>query len=129
MFVVRTFTGVTRKYERGITNPVALQGLQGARGVRNATYTGQQYPSSVQDLIGNPILEFFEGREHAFHGMGREDIDVRCLGRGRPFVLEVKEPKRWDIDYETAMKTINEQAEGRSKLQMFDAQTEVKSFA
>ena len=30
----------------------------------------------------------------------------------RPFVLEVKEPKRWDIDYETAMKTINEQAGG-----------------
>ena len=44
--------------------------------------------------------------------MGREDIDVRCLGRGRPFVLEIKEPKRWDIDYETAMKLVNEQANG-----------------
>jgi tRNA U54 and U55 pseudouridine synthase Pus10 len=58
------------------------------------------------------LIEFFDGREHAFHGMGREDIDVRCLGRGRPFVLEIKEPKRWNIDYDIAMKEINERANG-----------------
>ena len=32
--------------------------------------------------------------DDAFHGMGREDIDVRCLGRGRPFVVELKSPMR-----------------------------------
>jgi tRNA pseudouridine synthase 10 len=28
------------------------------------------------------------------HGSGREDIDVRMLGRGRPFVMEFTNPKK-----------------------------------
>ena len=42
--------------------------------------------------------------------MGREDIDVRCMGRGRPFVIEMKEPKIRDFDYQYAMQLINEKA-------------------
>ena len=38
------------------------------------------------------------GKEHFFHGMGREDIDALCLGEGRPFVLELSEPRIRDID-------------------------------
>lgn len=102
--------GRYKKHERGIPQTRWPCRACKGRGCAKCNYTGQQYPSSVQDLIGNPIIELFEGREHAFHGMGREDIDVRCLGRGRPFVLEIKEPKRWDIDYESAMKTVNERA-------------------
>ena len=104
--------GRYKKHERGIPQTRWPCRACKGRGCAKCNYTGQQYPSSVQDLIGNPIIELFEGREHAFHGMGREDIDVRCLGRGRPFVLEIKEPKRWDIDYESAMKTVNERAKG-----------------
>ena len=54
--------------------------------------SGLQYPDSVQDLIGRPPLQEW-GLDTAFHGMGREDIDVRCPGEGRPFVLEVKSPR------------------------------------
>ena len=104
--------GRYKKHERGIPQTRWPCRACKGRGCAKCNDTGQQYPSSVQDLIGNPIIELFEGREHAFHGMGREDIDVRCLGRGRPFVLEIKEPKRWDIDYESAMKTVNERAQG-----------------
>ena len=104
--------GRYKKHERGIPQTRWPCRACKGRGCIKCDHTGQQYPSSVQDLIGNPIIEFFDGREHAFHGMGREDIDVRCLGRGRPFVLEIKEPKRWDIDYKNAMKIVNEQANG-----------------
>jgi tRNA pseudouridine synthase 10 len=104
--------GRYKKHERGIPQTRWPCRACKGRGCEKCNQTGQQYPSSVQDLIGNPLIEFFEGREHAFHGMGREDIDVRCLGRGRPFVLEIKEPKRWNIDYGTAMKEINERANG-----------------
>jgi len=104
--------GRYKKHERGIPQTRWPCRACKGRGCEKCNQTGQQYPSSVQDLIGNPLIEFFEGREHAFHGMGREDIDVRCLGRGRPFVLEIKEPKRWNIDYDTAMKEINERANG-----------------
>lgn len=104
--------GRYKKHERGIPQTRWPCRACKGRGCAKCNETGQQYPSSVQDLIGNPIIEFFEGKEHAFHGMGREDIDVRCLGRGRPFVLEIKEPKRWDIDYKAAMNIVNEQANG-----------------
>ena len=104
--------GRYKKHERGIPQTRWPCRACKGRGCVRCNNTGQQYPSSVQDLIGNPLLELFEGAEHAFHGMGREDIDVRCLGRGRPFVLEIKEPKRWDIDYEMAMAVVNQQADG-----------------
>ena len=38
------------------------------------------------------------GKEHFFHGMGREDIDARMLGDGRPFVLEISSPRTRHID-------------------------------
>ena len=58
-------------------------------------------------------MEIFGSDEHAFHGMGREDIDVRCLGRGRPFVIEMKKPMKRDIDVGLLMETINQASEGR----------------
>ena len=50
------------------------------------------------------------------HGMGREDIDVRCMGRGRPFVIEMKEPKIRSIDAAKAMELINKEADGSIKI-------------
>ena len=51
--------------------------------------------SSVQDLLGEPLKEeIFGADEVLLHGSGREDIDVRMLGRGRPFILEFKNPKK-----------------------------------
>ena len=55
--------------------------------------SGLQYLDSVQDLIGRPFVTGMGALDTAFHGMGREDIYVRCLGGGRPFVLEVKSPR------------------------------------
>lgn len=60
--------------------------------------TGKMYQTSVQEIIGDVALRMFEGKEHFFHGMGREDIDARCLGEGRPFVLEISQPRRRDVD-------------------------------
>ena len=66
--------GRYKKHERGIPQTRWPCRACKGRGCAKCNDTGQQYPSSVQDLIGNPMIEFFEGREHAFHGMGREDI-------------------------------------------------------
>ncbi len=49
----------------------------------------------------------------AFHGMGREDIDVRCLGEGRPFVAELKSPLRRTLDLEKLTNIINKAAENQ----------------
>ena len=77
--------GRYRKLERGIPQTKWPCRSCKGRGCQRCDQTGMQYQSSVQGLIGDPLLEIFGSKEHAFHGMGREDIDVRCLGRGRPF--------------------------------------------
>ena len=60
--------------------------------------TGKMYQTSVQEIIGDIALKMCDGQEHFFHGMGREDIDALCLGEGRPFVLEISQPRIRDID-------------------------------
>ena len=104
--------GRYRKLERGIPQTRWPCRACKGRGCEKCNNTGLQYQSSVQDLIGNPILEVLDAPEHSFHGMGREDIDVRCMGRGRPFVIELKEPKLRSCDYQQLENLINEKAAG-----------------
>jgi tRNA pseudouridine synthase 10 len=108
--------GRYQKLERGIPQTRWPCRACKGRGCEKCEGTGLQYKKSVQDLIGNPLLGLFEAKEHAFHGMGREDIDVRCLGQGRPFVIEMKEPKIRTVDLDAAMNSINELAEGSIKI-------------
>ena len=45
------------------------------------------------------------GSGHKFHGLGREDIDARCLA-WRPFVFEIIEPKIRQVELKKAAKKI-----------------------
>jgi tRNA pseudouridine synthase 10 len=71
------------------------------------------YPESVEEIVGNPTLEMTQGEDIAFHGAGREDIDARMLGLGRPFVIEVKKPRKRFINLHSLEKRINERAVGK----------------
>ena len=53
----------------------------------------KQYPETVEELISEDAIKLARGKGAKFHGAGREDIDVKMLGNGRTFVLEIKEPK------------------------------------
>tara|TARA_B100000945_G_scaffold101388_1_gene79909 strand:- start:56 stop:1480 length:1425 start_codon:yes stop_codon:yes gene_type:complete len=75
--------------------------------------TGLQYVDSVQDLVGEPIREALGAEDTSFHGMGREDIDVRCLGSGRPFVLEVKRPSKRNLPVKDLVEMVREHASGK----------------
>lgn len=59
---------------------------------------------SVQEYIIKHIYEYFEVPEEniVFSSSGREDVDVRCLGKGRPFLLEIPDAKKTDIPFEKA---------------------------
>ena len=52
--------------------------------------------SSVQDEVAKCVNPYFEPAtgEVYLHAAGREDIDVRMLGSGRPFVFEFINPKK-----------------------------------
>ena len=58
----------------------------------------RQWPTSIQQIVGDPICREAGGQDHLFHGCGREDVDVRCLGE-RPFVVEVLRPQRRHLDW------------------------------
>ncbi|RZC66849.1 hypothetical protein C5167_010548 [Papaver somniferum] len=46
--------------------------------------------ASVEEIIGSNILPVCRGDNYKFHAAGREDIDVRMLGSGRPFLVEIQ---------------------------------------
>jgi tRNA pseudouridine synthase 10 len=55
------------------------------------------YPETVEGIISKPFMKASKGSAHALHGMGREDIDARCLD-WRPFVLEIEKPRKRGLD-------------------------------
>ena len=83
------------------------------KGCEKCNFTGKMYPESVEELIAHEFMEELKGKEHAFHGMGREDIDARMLGNGRPFVLEIKEPLKRSFDPTEMERRVNEFAKGK----------------
>jgi tRNA pseudouridine synthase 10 len=55
--------------------------------------------NSVEEIIENAVMPHFRAMTTAdttvtFMSSGREDVDVRCLGRGRPFALEIVNARR-----------------------------------
>ena len=50
---------------------------------------------SVEECIVPIIAKTLGAESHSFISSGREDIDVRMLGDGRPFAVELKNPKRY----------------------------------
>lgn len=50
--------------------------------------------SSIEEMIVDPIKALLRADDFKFSSSGREDVDVRCLGEGRPFVVECLNPRR-----------------------------------
>lgn len=56
--------------------------------------------NSLLEIIVQEVAPYFginintNSEKVVFMSSGREDIDVRCLGRGRPFVLEIQDAKK-----------------------------------
>lgn len=77
---------------------------------------GKLTKDSVQELVGWVVGGMFRTRKNKFHGAGREDVDVRMLGAGRPFVIEVVNPKVLDVDLAAVEAEINRRNEGRLEI-------------
>ncbi len=108
--------GRYRKMARGIPQSKWICVRCRGKGCPRCDWTGKMYPESVEEIIANPTLEKTLGEKASFHAAGREDIDARMLGRGRPFVIEVKRPKRRFIDLQDLTQTINKQAMDKVKV-------------
>ena len=71
--------------------------------------------TSVQELIGKPLLQEYQVDEMKLSSSGREDADVRMLGRGRPFVLTLLNPRNPSVSagrLKEIQENINSSSEG-----------------
>ncbi len=83
------------------------------RGCPRCDYTGRQWKETVEYYVADVLLALTMGEETKLHAAGREDIDARMLGNGRPFVIEITRPRRRRIDLELAREEINRHGGGK----------------
>lgn len=115
--------GRYRKLVRGIPQSRWLCPNCRGKGCEECNWTGKLYPESVEELIEKPFLDATGGVKASFHASGREDIDARMLGNGRPFVIEITKPKKRFLDLKKLVKAVNAGAEGKvevANLQLAD---------
>lgn len=105
--------GRYKKFVRGIPQTKWPCRECKGRGCERCNFTGKMYQESVEELVSPEFLKAAQGGETKFHGAGREDIDVKMLGTGRPFVLEVKEPHRRALNLKELEDKINQGAAGK----------------
>ncbi|HJJ56408.1 MAG TPA: tRNA pseudouridine(54/55) synthase Pus10 [Methanocorpusculum sp.] len=100
------FYGRYLKYERGIPQTHWDCRNCHGKGCEKCNFTGKQYQTSVEELISEIPKKMFLADFGYLHGSGREDIDARMIGTGRPFIMEMKNPKIRTVnlkDLETAI--------------------------
>lgn len=107
------FRGRYRKLERGIPQTRWPCRVCHGAGCERCGFTGKMYADSVEELIGRTAIEVFQAADAILHGAGREDIDARMLGSGRPFVMEMVAPGRRAPDLAALEEEVNRAASGR----------------
>jgi tRNA pseudouridine synthase 10 len=105
--------GYYKKLVRGIPQSKWLCSNCRGKGCAKCNWTGKMYMESVEELIEKPFLEETGGSKASFHASGREDIDARMLGKGRPFAIEIARPKKRFLDLKKLETAVNAQAEGK----------------
>jgi len=102
VFIVSPYSG---QIELQI-NPIYVYGRYRklVRGIPQTPLPG--FEESVASIICSPFSRAFGGK-CIFKGAGREDVDVRTLGSGRPFVVEVKRPRRRKVSLQEIAEEVN----------------------
>ena len=113
--------GRYRKLVRGIPQTRWPCRVCKGKGCPRCKGTGRMYHESVDELIKPAVTEASVAEDTTFHGAGREDIDARMLGTGRPFIVEAVRPKKRTINLNRLREEINRHAAGKvdvSELEM-----------
>ncbi len=105
--------GRYRKFKKGLPQTRWFCRECMGRGCEKCNFTGKMYAESVEELVKGSVLAEFKGGDMVLHGCGREDIDARMLGSGRPFVVEIKEPRRRKVDLQMLEEKVKEENEGK----------------
>jgi tRNA pseudouridine synthase 10 len=99
--------GRYKKYSRKVPQTKWYCKYCKGKGCRKCNYSGKLYQDSVEETVSKEFLKETKASDERFHGAGREDIDVLMLGSGRPFVLELLNPKIRSIALDKISENIN----------------------
>ncbi|MGQ9506503.1 MAG: tRNA pseudouridine(54/55) synthase Pus10 [Candidatus Bathycorpusculaceae bacterium] len=105
--------GRYKKLVRGIPQSKWFCSNCHGKGCERCNWTGKMYPESVEEIIAKPFLEVTCGTKASFHAGGREDIDARMLGKGRPFIIQIAKPKKRFLDLKRMEEIVNSYAKGK----------------
>ncbi|XP_031959658.1 putative tRNA pseudouridine synthase Pus10 isoform X1 [Corvus moneduloides] len=78
--------------------------------------------SSVEELISEHLMAEFKADSFNFSSSGREDVDVRTLGNGRPFAIELVNPRRIHFTAEEMKRLQQAINDSSDKIQVRDLQ-------
>ncbi|XP_053793123.1 tRNA pseudouridine synthase Pus10 isoform X4 [Vidua chalybeata] len=78
--------------------------------------------SSVEELISEHLMAEFKADSFNFSSSGREDVDVRTLGNGRPFAMELVNPHRIHFTAEEMKRLQQAINDSSDKIQVRDLQ-------
>ncbi|MEM4581223.1 MAG: tRNA pseudouridine(54/55) synthase Pus10 [Candidatus Korarchaeum sp.] len=122
--------GRYRKLERGISQSRRRCAECGGRGCERCGWRGKVAQGSVEGIVGEVMRKFFLADDYVLHGAGREDVDARMLGSGRPFVMEIINPKRRLVDLSELEREINGRASGMIEVSglRFSSRDEVRAL-
>jgi len=76
------------------------------RGCAKCHYHKQEYPS-IESAFRAVFVPAFGASDGYLHASGREDVDVMCLATGRPFVIELLQPQKRQVDLEALAKDVS----------------------
>lgn len=104
------------KYEMEVKpNPIFYTGYYWKLGRRIShipwfTKTGgKKYPLSVQEVVEKIFREVFVAEKVVIHAAGREDVDARMIGTGRPLIVEIKVPRIRRVDLSDLKSRLNKE--------------------
>ncbi len=106
-----------RKFDRTLPQTVWPCRRCRGRGCTECGGLGKRYETNVQQLVEELPKAWTGATESSFHGAGREDVDARALGTGRPFVLELKDPRKRSLDLAALEAAINVVARPRVEIE------------
>jgi len=88
-------------------NPIFIYGeyQKLVRGIPQTRWPSKKYKTSIEEIMAVPFMKVTLGASHKLHGLGREDIDARCLG-WRPFVLEILSPRKRELNLKALAKKV-----------------------
>lgn len=98
--------GKYQKLARGIPQTKWVCSKCKGKGCTFCEGKGKLYPTSIQEIIENPLLKATKSKKTSFHGAGREDIDARNLD-WRPFVIELTKPLKRKFNLKKIEKKID----------------------